>query len=382
MRGHLFALLSLLGVCWACQSSTAPKTNEVPPISAEEHCYSGTSPYGTHSDFLIADFLKAIDNIKPDPAMAKSLDGMVEVKGGQFDMGGDNEQARADEFPKHQVAVPNFWMDATEVTNAQFQKFVEATGYITVAERAIDLEELKKQVPPGTELPSAEELQPFSLVFKSPSNGNLQTLGPGDWWQMVKGASWQHPQGPASNLKGKENLPVVHVCWYDAVAYCKWAGKRLPSEAEWEYAARAGESSSIYPWGKEPVSVKMANFFQGDFPVKQLNEDGFLRLAPVKSFPANALGLYDMAGNVWEWCADWYRPDYYAQKAQLLRNPQGPADSYDPDEPSTPKKVVRGGSFLCNDTYCSGYRVAARMKSSPDTGLEHTGFRCVRDKKQ
>lgn len=381
MRIHLFAIVSLLGF-GACQSSTSPKTNEVPPITAEEHCYSGASPYGTHSDFLIADFLKAIDNIKPDPIMAKNLDGMVEVKGGQFDMGGDNEQARADEFPKHPVTVQDFWMDATEVTNAQFQKFVEATGYVTVAERAIDLEELKKQVPPGTELPSPEELQPFSLVFKSPSSGNLQTLGPGDWWQMVKGASWQHPQGPTSNLNGKENLPVVHVCWYDAVAYCKWAGKRLPSEAEWEYAARAGESSSIYPWGTTPVNAKMANFFQGEFPVKQINEDGYLRLAPVKSFPANGLGLYDMAGNVWEWCADWYRPDYYAQKTQLLRNPQGPADSYDPDEPSTPKKVVRGGSFLCNDTYCSGYRVAARMKSSPDTGLEHTGFRCVRDKKQ
>lgn len=373
-------LLFTLFTFWSCQPASKPKTNEVPPISSEEHCYSGASPYGTHADYLIDDYLKAIDQIKPDPAMAKNLDGMVEIKGGQFNMGGDNEQARNDEFPKHPAEVNDFWMDATEVTNAQFQKFVNATGYVTVAERAIDLEELKKQVPPGTPLPSAEELQPFSLVFKAPPSGNIQTLGPGDWWSMVKGANWRQPQGPGSSIKGKENLPVVHVSWYDAVAYCKWAGKRLPSEAEWEYAARAGESTSIYPWGKTPVSAQNANFFQGEFPVKQVNEDGFLRLAPVKSFPANPWGLYDMAGNVWEWCADWYRTDYYAQKATLVRNPQGPPDSYDPDEPNAPKKVVRGGSFLCNDSYCSGYRVAARMKSSPDTGLEHTGFRCVRDK--
>lgn len=365
---------------WSCQSPSSPKTNEVPPVSAEEHCYSGASPYGTHATYLIAEYLEAIDQIKPDPAMAKNLEGMVEIKGGQFKMGGDNEQARNDEFPKHPTEVKDFWMDATEVTNAQFQKFVDATGYVTVAERAIDLEEIKKQVPPGTPLPSPEELQPFSLVFKAPGTGNIQTLGPNDWWSIVKGANWRQPQGPGSNIKGKENLPVVHVAWYDAVAYCKWAGKRLPSEAEWEYAARAGESTSIYPWGKEHVNAQKANFFQGDFPVKQIDEDGFLRLAPVKSFPANPWGLYDMAGNVWEWCADWYRSDYYAQKTSLVRNPQGPEDSYDPDEPSTPKKVVRGGSFLCNDSYCSGYRVAARMKSSPDTGLEHTGFRCVRDK--
>lgn len=381
MRADLFTFLCLLsGLAWACQPAKAPATEAVPPLSSEEHCYSGASPYGTHANYLIDDYLEAIDRIQPDPTMARSLEGMIEVKGERFDMGADNEQARPDEFPKHPVEVKDFWIDATEVTNAQFQKFIEATGYVTVAERVIDLEELKKQVPPGTPLPSKEDLQPFSLVFKAPGSGTLQTLSPADWWQVVKGANWRQPQGPGSSIKGKENYPVVHVSWYDAIAYCKWTGKRLPSEAEWEYAARSGQKNKIYPWGNEPVSPSKANFFQGEFPVKQVNEDGFVRLAPVKSFPANTLGLYDMAGNVWEWCADWYRADYYAQQATLLKNPQGPADSYDPDEPATPKKVVRGGSFLCNDTYCSGYRVAARMKSSPDTGLEHTGFRCVRDK--
>lgn len=373
-----FLFILLLGCSlWSCQSR---QSAEVPAIAPDEHCYTGASPYGTHADNLIADYLEAIDRINTDSLMAHSLEGMVEIKGALFNMGGDNAQARADEFPKHPVMVKDFWMDVTEVTNAQFQRFVEATGYVTVAERAVDLEELKKQVPPGTELPSAEDLQPFSLVFKAPSSGTLQTLTPADWWQMVKGASWRHPQGPGSNLRGKENHPVVHVSWYDAIAYCKWAGKRLPTEAEWEYAGRGGQPGAIYPWGTEPVSVAKANFFQGEFPVTQLNEDGFLRLAPVKSFSANPFGLFDMAGNVWEWCADWYRPDYYAQNKSTARNPQGPANSNDPDEPSTPKKVVRGGSFLCNDSYCSGYRVAARMKTSPDTGLEHTGFRCVRDK--
>lgn len=373
MRNTLF--LFLLFLC-SCQ----PPQKKPTLAEATVHCYTGESPYGTHADYLAADYLKAIDQIQPDAAMVNNHEGMVAIKGGQFNMGGDNNQARPDEFPKHQVQVKDFWMDATEVTNAQFQRFVKATGYVTVAERVIDLEELKKQVPPGTPLPSPEELAPFSLVYHAPAAGDLSTLTPADWWQAVKGANWQHPQGPGSNILGKENSPVVHVCWYDAIAYCKWASKRLPSEAEWEYAARGGQSAAVYPWGQESVSAQKANFFQGDFPVQQKNEDGFLRTAPVKSFPPNAFGLYDMAGNVWEWCADWYRTDTYTLEKAAINNPQGPDNSFDPDEPNTPKKVVRGGSFLCNDSYCSGYRVAARMKTSPDTGLEHTGFRCVRDK--
>jgi formylglycine-generating enzyme required for sulfatase activity len=371
-----YTIFSLFLFFWSCQ----PAPKKITLSEATVQCYTGETPYGAQTDYLAKEYLAAIDRIQPGLTMANSHEGMVSIKGGAFSMGGDNDQARPDEFPKHEVKVKDFWMDATEVTNVQFKRFVSATGYVTVAESIIDLEELKKQIPPGTPLPSAEELAPFSLVYHAPTSGDLHTLTPADWWQVVKGANWQHPQGPASNIDGKEDAPVVHVCWYDAIAYCKWAGRRLPSEAEWEYASRGGKNTAVYPWGNTAITTKNANFFQGNFPVLQENEDGFLRLAPVKSFPPNAFGLYDMAGNVWEWCADWYRPDYYEQGKSLAQNPQGPSDSFDPDESSTPKKVVRGGSFLCNERYCSGYRVAARMKTSPDTGLEHTGFRCVKDK--
>jgi formylglycine-generating enzyme required for sulfatase activity len=198
----------------------------------------------------------------------------------------------------------------------------------------------------------------------------------------VKGADWKHPQGPGSDITGKDDFPVIHISWDDAQAYCKWSGKRLPTEAEWELAARGGISNSIYTWGDEPIETAKpkANTWQGEFPVKNTGRDGFSRLAPVKSFAANGYGLYDMAGNVWEWCADWYRPDYYESiKSKTARDPQGPSSGYDPMEPTVPKRVIRGGSFLCHDSYCKGYRVSSRMKTSPDTGLEHTGFRCVKN---
>ncbi|MBP6385758.1 MAG: formylglycine-generating enzyme family protein [Pseudarcicella sp.] len=309
-------------------------------------------------------------------------DGMSYIPGGTFDMGGDNDQAAQDEYPKHTVNVKPFYMDVTEVTNAQFQKFVDATHYITTAEKKPDWEELKKTLPAGTPKPSEELLQPASLVFK-PTNGPVELTDFQQWWTWQKGASWKHPQGASSSIKGKENHPVVHLSWDDAMAYCKWAKKRLPTEAEWEFAARGGLNNNIYPWGNEKVNTGKAknNSWEGKFPYLNEQKDGYFKSAPVKSFQPNGYGLYDIAGNVWEWCSDWYLDSYYKEfkKGEIAQNPPGPSQSFDPEEPSTPKRSLRGGSFLCNDSYCSGYRVSRRMKSSPDTGLEHTGFRCVKD---
>ena len=317
-------------------------------------------------------------------SMSADTSGMVWIPGGTFLMGGDNEQAREDEFPKHQVSVGGFYMDTHEVTNRQFQEFIEATGYVTIAERKPDWEEIKKQLPVGTPKPPDEMLVASSVVFTPPKHA-VRLNDPGQWWSWVQGADWQHPFGAGSNIEGKEDYPVVHVSWDDAVAYARWAGKRLPTEAEWEWAARAGQEETIYTWGNEHIEKgeAKANSWQGKFPFQNTKQDRFEGLAPVKSFAPNGYGLYDMAGNVWEWCADWYHPEYYQEihNPGGVKNPQGPAASFDPMEPTVPKKVVRGGSFLCNDSYCSGYRVSARMKSSRDTGLSHTGFRCVTDKR-
>ena len=310
-------------------------------------------------------------------------DGMVWIPAGNFMMGGDNEQARKDEYPKHGVKVNGFYMDATEVTNAQFSEFVKATGYITTAEKDINWDEIKSQVPPNTPKPPDSVLKAASLIFV-PTKSEVNLNDYSQWWAWTRGANWKHPNGPNSDIIGKDNFPVTHVSWDDAVAYSKWAGKRLPTEAEWEYAARGGLVNNTYSWGKtfDENGVSKCNFWQGNFPYLNLNKDGFMGAAPVKSFAPNGYGLYDVAGNVWEWCADLYNNDYYTQlsKTKLAINPKGPTKSYDPDEPLITKRVMRGGSFLCNDSYCSGYRVSARMKSSPDSGMEHLGFRCVMDK--
>lgn len=382
MNQRLLAFLLLMSA-WACQETKDRPAERLDITKMDPvHCYTGeASPYTAVG--LIPAYLEEVESMKADPNQAQSTSGMVWVEGGNYVMGGDNDQAREDEYPEHPAAIDGFWMDETEVTNAQFRAFVDATKYITTAEKEITREDILAQLPEGTVLPEDLDLSPFSLVFHSPPAAD-RAYSPQDWWSVIKGANWQHPQGPDTNLEGRENEPVVHISWYDAMAFCKWKGKRLPTEAEWEYASRGGKEGGIYPWGNEAVSTQMANYWQGDFPTNHVVEDGFERLAPVKSFPPNPLGLYDMAGNVWEWCADWYRHDYYqaAKTTRTVKNPLGPTDSFDPMEPSVPKKVVRGGSFLCNDSYCSGYRVAARMKSSPDTGLEHTGCRCVRDGKE
>lgn len=306
---------------------------------------------------------------------------MVLISGGTFLMGGNNAQADKDEYPVHKVTINSFYMDVHEVTNAQFSAFIAATGYITTAEKKPDWEDLKKQLPPGTPKPDESQFVAAALVFTPPKYA-VDLNDYSQWWSWVEGANWKHPSGPKSDIKGKDNYPVVQVSWDDAMAYCKWSGKRLPTEAEWEFAARGGLKNKIYPWGDEGISVgkAKANSWDGHFPESNLGKDGFIEIAPIKSFPANGYKLFDMAGNVWEWCADWYRNDYYQQitKPTGVNNPKGPEDSFDPDEPYTPKKVARGGSYLCNDSYCSGYRVARRMKSSADSGLSNMGFRCVK----
>lgn len=306
-------------------------------------------------------------------------EGMVFVPGGKFSMGCADKTGRPDEYPLHTVKVDGFWMDETEVTNKQFKLFVDATGYITTAERQTEWEVLKKQLPPGAIKPADSNFQPSSLVFFQPIN-KVNLDDPSQWWKWTRGANWKHPQGPSSTIEGKENHPVVQVSWEDAMAYAAWAGKRLPTEAEWEFAARGGKEKKPFSWGEESITVSQpkANTWQGTFPIENTGWDGFIGLAPVKSFAPNGFGLYDMAGNVWEWCSDWYQSDYYQFQSSIIStNPKGPVKGFDPDEPMVPKKVVRGGSFLCDVSYCCSYRVSARMKTSPDTGLEHTGFRCV-----
>jgi formylglycine-generating enzyme required for sulfatase activity len=295
-------------------------------------------------------------------------------------MGSTGALARADEAPPHRVRVDGFWMDVHEVTNAEFRAFVAATAYVTTAERAPTWEELEKDLPPGTPKPPDEVLVPGSMVF-TPPDGPVPLNNYAAWWSWVPGASWRHPEGPGSTIDGRDDHPVVQVSYDDAVAYAKWAGKRLPTEAEWERAARGGIENGTFTWGDDPITPKRANTWQGAFPHRNEATDGHATTAPVGTFPPNAYGLHDMAGNVWEWCSDWYRPDTYAQRAggAVDVNPAGPDDSYDPAEPGPWKRVQRGGSFLCHVSYCASYRPAARMKTTPDSGLAHCGFRCVRE---
>jgi sulfatase modifying factor 1 len=313
---------------------------------------------------------------RPDPPP-----GMVWVPGGEFTMGTDSAPSWPDERPAHRVRVDGFWMDETEVTNAQFRAFVEATRYTTTAEKPPDLDEIMRQRPPGTPPPPSDQLVPASLVFRQ-TPGPVPLDDPSQWWKWTPGACWRHPEGPGSTVEGKENYPVVHVSWDDAVAYARWAGKRLPTEAEWEFAARGGLEGKPYVWGDEPFSPAkpQCNCWQGDFPWRDSGQDGHKGIAPVKSYAPYGYGLYDMAGNVWEWCSDWYQADLYRRRAGggVVVNPAGPEKSSDPAQAFTPLRVQRGGSFLCSDEYCLRYRPSARHGCSPDTGMSHAGFRCVR----
>lgn len=312
-------------------------------------------------------------------ARSGAPDGMVLIAGGEFEMGTPGDVPNKNEQPAHKVKLAPFYMDETEVTNAQFRKFVEATKYVTTAEKKPDWQEMKKQLAPGTPEPPEGTLVAGSMVFTPPGEA-VPLTNAVRWWKWVPGACWKHPEGPGSDIDGKDDHPVVHVSWDDANAYAKWAGKRLPTEAEWEYAARGGLVGKRFVWGDDaPTDTdgKKANIWQGDFPHKNTKADGYDRTAPVKSYPANGYGLYDTAGNVWEWCSDWYRADAYTGKKDVTESPTGPDTFWDPAEPRVPKRVTRGGSFLCHVTYCESYRPAARRGTARDTGMSHIGFRCV-----
>lgn len=293
------------------------------------------------------------------PDAAASTAGMRWIPAGEFTMGSDDAHSMTNERPAHRVRVNGFWIDEHPVTNAEFARFVEATGYVTTAERAPDWKAIKKQLPPGTPRPDASVLVAGSAVF-TPPPGPVPLDDVSAWWRWMPGANWRQPEGPGSAVDTRAAHPVVHVSWDDAVAYAEWAGKALPTEAEWEFAARGGLEGRRFTWGdeKRPANQHMANTFQGDFPYRQIAEDGFARTSPVKSFPANGYGLYDMAGNVWQWTADWYRAAG--------------------GESPVPRRVIKGGSFLCHESYCESYRPSARRGTAPDTGSSHVGFRPVR----
>ena len=307
------------------------------------------------------------DDVKPE--------GMVWISGGGFTMGSSDQFARPDEQPEHVVELDGFWMDVTEVTNAQFRKFVEATDYVTRAEKVPKLEEfpeeLRDQIDPVMLKPGANNFKPGEVANL---RHHLQ------WWEYKLGANWRQPEGPGSGIEEKDDYPVVCITWEDAVAYAEWAGKRLPTEAEWEFAARGGLVAKPFAWGDEfrPGGKWMTNIYQGDFPSEDSGEDGHVGAAPVKSYEPNGYGLYDMSGNVWEFVSDWYQPDYYRRSPR--RNPKGPPSSTDRHGGSEPNKVIKGGSFLCNDCYCSGYRPSARQTTTLDSSSNHTGFRCVKDR--
>jgi len=324
------------------------------------------------------------DPTLPDdgPAPPQPPPGMVWIPGGEFSMGCVDPRGlphggpdpMADSRPVHRVRLDGFWMDRTEVTNSQFAAFVAATGYLTVAERTPRAEDFPDAPP--------ENLVAGSVVF-SPPDEAVPLDNHLRWWRYLRGADWRHPSGLGSSIDGRDDEPVVQIAFEDAEAYAAWAGKRLPTEAEWEFAARGGLGGATYPWGNEfrPAGRWMANTWQGRFPFENTADDGFTGVAPVGRFPANAYGLHDMSGNVWEWCGDWYRPDTYAEasrKGVPATNPTGPPSSFDPQEPGQPKRVQRGGSHLCSESYCARYIVGTRGKGEISSATNHIGFRCVK----
>ncbi len=356
-------LVAIVGAIYAFRNGNS-STSE----SADSH--SGHRAMTSPAPLDAASTAAAVINKTPPPG--PSPDGMVWIPGGTFWMGcADCEMP--DALPVHLVTVDGYWIDKTPVANAEFEKFVKATKYRTIAERNPDPKDYPGAPP--------ENLVAGSAVF-TPPPADVRLDNYFQWWRYVPGANWRHPEGPNSSIKGREDHPVVHIAWEDAIAYAKWAGKRLPTEAEYEFAARGGLDRNRYSWGNDlkPEGKWAANIWQGRFPSKNSVDDGYFRTSPVTAFPANAFGLYDMGGNVWQWCSDWYRPDYFKAQAAggKTNNPQGPSDSLDPQEPGIAKRVQKGGSFLCSDQYCTRYLVGSRGKGATDSGASNVSFRCVK----
>ena len=366
-RRILWVICLSLCTLTACRNEPSKNTNEASSTKEKRN----------------AELEKEIAQLQINPpANLKAPPGMVWIPGGTFDQGAvpGDPHAMTHEKPNHLVGVDGFFMDMHEVTNAQFAQFVKETGYVTVAERPVVWEELKKQLPEGTEKPHDSIMQPGSLVFQMTSEAVSNLYDFSQWWKWKIGANWRNPKGPGTNLEGKENHPVVHIAFEDAQRYCEWAGRRLPTEAEWEYASRAGKKQEIHFWGNNSDKLsEMANSWNGEFPTSNSLQDGYLGTAPVGSFPSNGFGLYEMAGNVWEWTSDWYHSEYYGILAagDITLNPKGPNEPYNSSNPYAREKVIKGGSFLCNETYCASYRNSSRMATSLDSSLEHLGFRTV-----
>jgi len=345
--------------------ATVAACSRKPDHDADHHAAAATTPPGATAAAAV--------RVSTTPAPGPAPNGMIWIPGGTFWMGCEN-CGMPDALPAHLVAVSGFWMDRAPVTNTEFAQFVNATGYVTVAERPLNPRDF-----PGV---PKDKLVPGSAVF-APTGTPVALDNPLQWWRYTPGANWKHPEGPGSNVSSRADHPVVHIAYEDVLAYAKWIDKRLPTEAEFEFAARGGLDRHKYPWGNDlnPGGKAAANIWQGRFPARDRGEDGYLGTSPVTAFPVNGFGLYDMGGNVWQWCSDWYRPDTYAPRAQagtVTPDPQGPSDSFDPAEPGAAKRVLRGGSYLCTDQYCARYLVGSRGKSEVTSGTSNLGFRLVR----
>ena len=331
---------------------------------------------------ISAMFFSCANNQKDKSISFETPDGMVWVEGKSYTKGAkqNDDYAMMREKPSHEVYIDGFYIDVTEVTNDQFQKFVNETGYLTIAEREIDWDEMKKNLPAGTPKPHDSILQPGSLIFndKLKKVDNMNNYF--QWWRWQTGANWRSPKGPGSNIENKGNYPVVHIAYEDAKAYCEWANRRLPTEAEWESAAQGNYKNAVFPWGDDLKLLNSnANTWQGKFPVKNESIDGYEMIAPVKSFPANSIGVFDMVGNVWEITDDLFNVNYYSEISTEteLKNLKGASSCYNPSNPYEIQYVMKGGSFLCHDSYCASYRISARMGVSVGSGSDHTGFRTV-----